>query len=381
MQNAVWAKFGCANCNLQLESGGQSECITGVAHWTWINDFLYFFPCAGVTPTTFNSKFNVGDVLTVSYPAIPAKADNLALAVVCDGGAEISVSAKRSFTLAASVPSGRAARGSLRHGAARFGLLLRRGTAPLTAAVATRAGGRDRPPRATWWRPRRRRDLSPLNIHVALRGGAATRLHGLSTSPTRAPRTMTALGRARRRAGTETRRYGITDSRDRVRLGSSSRDYTVWTINGINRHVYSGGSLLTRQFFATGDYAGMDARVSPLVANTTIQQQNPHTPAGSAVALFSDGSIVGAGLVDGACGATPSCTGQTTPGFDHAGYGLVPLFAIKCGATSYVGSDPSAGGAKHRRGRRLVSGRSGAAAATGGSIRAAAAPDPASDRS
>lgn len=67
LRNPTVAKFGCARCNLQFTSAsGQKVLITGVAHWTWLDKFLYFFPEKNVTPTTFNKVFKSGSTITVS---------------------------------------------------------------------------------------------------------------------------------------------------------------------------------------------------------------------------------------------------------------------------------------------------------------------------
>ena len=207
VKNPVTAKFGCDRCAIQFSSdSGGKVLVKGIAHWTWSNGYLYFFPADGVTPNTFNAVFSSGDALTVSNRdrGRPYK-DNLALSVV----------------------------------------------------------------------------------------------------------------------------YGI-NHKDRIRVGTTSgaRDFTVFTVNALGQHVKPGGTLSTRQYFATGDYLGMHSRIERFIEQATTRLKKPHRVKGEKVFLFAgDGDEqFGAGLKSGSCDATPRCVGSTAPNS-----GLVPLFAIQCG--------------------------------------------------
>lgn len=204
LRNPTTAKWGCTNCVLKLTTPqGAKVLVKGVAHWTWLDGFFYFFPDAGVTPTTFNDAVKSGDTLTVANrDRGKAYEENLALSLV----------------------------------------------------------------------------------------------------------------------------YGV-NNKDRIRVGSSQRQYTVFTVNALGQTVAAGGTLATRQYFASGDYLGMHARVAPLVDQAATQLRNPHKATGEQVALFAGASEVGATLKKSStCAATPLCTGSTAPGTS-----LVPLFAVQCG--------------------------------------------------
>ena len=207
LRNPTIAKFGCSRCVLQFTSAsGGSVLLTGVAHWTWSNNFLYFFPEKGVTPDTFNKAFNIGDTITVSKRDSGRSLEkNLALSLV----------------------------------------------------------------------------------------------------------------------------YGI-NSKDRIRVGSAgvARDFSVFTVNALGKRINPGGTLSTRQYFATGDYMGMHDRVTPFIKQAVTRLDAPDQKTGDNVLLFAaDGSSeFGVAIKKSECDATTQCIGSTKPKS-----GLVPLFAIQCG--------------------------------------------------
>ena len=208
VKNPVTAKFGCNRCALQFTTSGKNKkvLVKGIAHWTWSNGYMYFYPEAGVAPNTFNAVFSPGKTLTVSNrDRGRSYKDNLALSVV----------------------------------------------------------------------------------------------------------------------------YGI-NHKDRIRVGSTPgpRDFTVFTVNALGQHVTPGGTLSTRQYFATGDYLGMHSRIERFIKQATTRLKKPHRVKGEKVFLFAGDmdEQFGAGLKGGPCDATPRCVGSTAPNS-----GLVPLFAIQCG--------------------------------------------------
>lgn len=120
--------------------------------------------------------------------------------------------------------------------------------------------------------------------------------------------------------------YGV-NNKDRIRVGTSSRDFTVFTVNALRQTVAAGGTLATRQFFCSGDYLGMHARVASLVDQAATQLKNPHKVVGEQVVLFAGAQEVGVALKKNSqCAATPLCVGSTAPDT-----GLLPLFAVQCG--------------------------------------------------
>lgn len=140
--------------------------------------------------------------------------------------------------------------------------------------------------------------------------------------------------------------YGTDGSfRTRVRIGTSNRDYTVWTLNPMSLRLNPGETFYYRQYLISGQYEGLDAE-SVNWRDETLQGKYSGNSDYSAlrrpVYLMSTGTDggteqFGALVADNteACGAaTQKCEGSSVPGD-----GLRPLFNIKCGTEYYVGSD------------------------------------------
>ena len=118
---------------------------------------------------------------------------------------------------------------------------------------------------------------------------------------------------------------------------SLQRDYTVFAGNENGWGIGPGHTHSARTYFATGEYEGMAGRADAVVDDVVKVTLAPGARAGRALALFAAaGERFGTGFAQGtACGAASAmCAGSTVPDA-----GLEPLFAIQCGAASYLGAD------------------------------------------
>lgn len=150
--------------------------------------------------------------------------------------------------------------------------------------------------------------------------------------------------------------YGTEEKwSSRLRFGSSSRDYTVYTVNSVPPDLTNGRTYFYRQYFIMDKYSEMSSK-GPTWAlqsyqevydpydeseESTIADEAIEAPSGRKVTLYSsDGSSTfGATLSGKTCNlnqeAVAQCEGTTTPR-----PGSKALYHIKCGNESYVGSDP-----------------------------------------
>jgi hypothetical protein len=130
----------------------------------------------------------------------------------------------------------------------------------------------------------------------------------------------------------------------RVRLGSSTRDFTVWTINSFHQ-LPPGSSYSFRQFLVVDRFPEVEAKAKTMVGETRqryfFDHSSPpssHPDASRNIGLYKDGDHVGVALLDAdgtaPCIGTRHCVGATAPRNAHR-----PLFFIRCGSMSYFGSD------------------------------------------
>ena len=127
--------------------------------------------------------------------------------------------------------------------------------------------------------------------------------------------------------------------KDRVRIGSAGtvydRDYTVFTVN-VFMQVVPGTTFYYRQYVLPGTLpdAHEDAKkwVPESVKGMRWEGDMPGTP----VLIYSaDGSVFSAGIREVEACAPVRCNGSTTPQPN-----TLPLYAMTCGSSNYVGHDP-----------------------------------------
>lgn len=138
-------------------------------------------------------------------------------------------------------------------------------------------------------------------------------------------------------------------SKTRMRWGSSSRDFTVYTLNTFAR-IDPGDTYSYRQYFMADKFTELDATgeawksqaQQELIQKADIDTARP----GRSVKLYRDasGSTFGSvirGVSDVCSGANAElvCTGSTTANSNAAG--VKPLYQISCGSShTAVTADP-----------------------------------------
>jgi hypothetical protein len=131
-------------------------------------------------------------------------------------------------------------------------------------------------------------------------------------------------------------------SKNRMRFGftTSTRDYTVYTINP--KVTLSPGRTFTyRQFILVDNFDKMENRAAPWVDEVSMDMYEPGEFNGETISLYSadGGTTFGATVGSSAtCNAVPAaqvkCTGVSFPQATKRA-----LFAIRCPNASYVGTD------------------------------------------
>lgn len=143
-------------------------------------------------------------------------------------------------------------------------------------------------------------------------------------------------------SSTRARRDFRTGQRYRLGTGgSTTRDYTVFTVNDFP-NLSQGKTYYNRQYFVSGRFVEADATARSFASKTT-QGMFPadHVNPGRTVSLYSEdgGDSFITTLTEYneteplSCG-TKRCSGWTTPRSN-----ALPLYAVRCGDSSYVGPD------------------------------------------
>jgi hypothetical protein len=138
----------------------------------------------------------------------------------------------------------------------------------------------------------------------------------------------------------------LTPGKFRRRIGSSNRDYYVYTNNyyGGQALVEAGYALSKRAYFFASELASVKATADSLKSNVVYDliedtRYNPRAidiyKSGSSFDAVAASSPEGTSTTCGGSAATLECSGFSTP---KPGYS--PFFYVTCGSSSYLGLDP-----------------------------------------
>ena len=129
--------------------------------------------------------------------------------------------------------------------------------------------------------------------------------------------------------------HGIHNGQ-RIRYGTSARDYNVYTVNALSPSISSGDSLYYKQYFVMDRYTEMANRLPQWAAETETGVVAQGTVTGRTINLYSDGSSTfGHTFEDRECGENSFvCEGNTTPQDN-----TTALFQVRCGSSLAVTND------------------------------------------
>eukprot|EP00986_Skeletonema_menzelii_P001282 scaffold338_cov155-Skeletonema_menzelii.AAC.16 len=138
----------------------------------------------------------------------------------------------------------------------------------------------------------------------------------------------------------------LTPGKFRRRIGSSNRDYYIYTNNyyGGQALLEPGYALSKRAFFFASELASVKATADSLKSNVVYDliedtRYNPRT-----IDIYKSGSSFDAVAASSAQGTSTSCTSSSATlecsGFSTPKPGYSPFFYVTCGSSSYLGPDP-----------------------------------------
>ena len=132
----------------------------------------------------------------------------------------------------------------------------------------------------------------------------------------------------------------------RRRVGTSARDFTVWTVNHIdNAGVASGQTYHNTQYLISGKLGDVETKATTLSGESFMDEIDEHEYDGRSIHIYTNNkdepgsfgaaaSDVPSGITT-ACGqGTITCSGSSTPGI-----GLRAYFFVQCGSNTYFGPD------------------------------------------
>eukprot|EP00573_Skeletonema_grethae_P002718 CAMPEP_0201686088 /NCGR_PEP_ID=MMETSP0578-20130828/653_1 /ASSEMBLY_ACC=CAM_ASM_000663 /TAXON_ID=267565 /ORGANISM="Skeletonema grethea, Strain CCMP 1804" /LENGTH=955 /DNA_ID=CAMNT_0048170085 /DNA_START=103 /DNA_END=2970 /DNA_ORIENTATION=+ len=138
----------------------------------------------------------------------------------------------------------------------------------------------------------------------------------------------------------------LTPGDFRRRLGSSNRDYYVYTNNyyGGQAKLEAGYALSKRAFFFASELSSVKATADSLKSNVVYDliEETRYNP--RAIDLYKSGTSFDAVAATSAQGTSTTCTSPSATlecsGFSTPTPGYSPIFYVTCGSSSYLGPDP-----------------------------------------
>jgi len=141
--------------------------------------------------------------------------------------------------------------------------------------------------------------------------------------------------------------YGVTvPGAGRRRMGSSNRDYTVFTINWWQNgaKLTPGDTFSKRAFLFTSDLESVKPTADSLIQKVVPDKIDVTRWSPRAIDIYKSGTSFDAVAATSTEGTVTTCTSTTATlecsGFSTPKTGHVPFFYITCGASSYLGPDP-----------------------------------------
>jgi hypothetical protein len=192
---------------------------------------------------------------------------------------------------------------------------------------------------------------SDAEVRAALPKGSVVSVSYYIPPPVKSVEDNLALGHvfgtSNSKLGTDT--GGVSSANTRMRWGSSSRDYQVYTINSMPR-ITGGTTYYYRQYFMVDRFQDMRAtglKWAP-EAHQALYQADASPAAGRSVELFAStdssgvcGAVVGMAAGEGCLatstgGAVSVCVGSTTPKPTP----FQALYQVRCGTVYVITNDP-----------------------------------------
>jgi len=140
--------------------------------------------------------------------------------------------------------------------------------------------------------------------------------------------------------------YNIVPGAGRRRMGSSSRDYTVFTINWWQNgaKLTPGDTFSKRAFVFASELAAAKPTADNLVPKVIPDKIDDTRWNPRAVDIYKVGTSFDAVAATSSQGTSTTCTSTSATlacsGFSTPKAGYVPFFHITCGASNYLGPDP-----------------------------------------
>ena len=146
--------------------------------------------------------------------------------------------------------------------------------------------------------------------------------------------------------GDEYQTGGLVSGSGRRRMGTSARDFTVFTLNHLNNHgVESGETYHNTQYLINGKLGDVETKATSLSGDSFMDEIDAQEYSGRSIHIYTNendepGSF-GASASDTVGGTTTNCgqgsivcSGSSTPGTN-----LRPYFLVQCGSNTYFGPD------------------------------------------
>ena len=143
--------------------------------------------------------------------------------------------------------------------------------------------------------------------------------------------------------------YGVSGGNGRFfrrRMGSSARDYTVYTINyyGGQVDLEAGYSLSKRAYVFAGPLGSVKATADSLKSNVVYDVIEDTRYNSRVINIYKSGTSFDVVAASSAQGTSTTCTSPSATlecsGYSAPTQGYSPFFYVTCGSSSYLGPDP-----------------------------------------